>query len=453
MIKNDLLLVDDDEKLLEVYKKIFELSGFSILAANSSDMALKLIREHSISVVIADIIMPKMNGMELLNAIKKDWPDIEVIMLTAEGSISGAVEAVKEGAYTYLIKPADIEELISEVKKAQELFDVKKENSKLKQRIEYFQPSRSFIGESAVASELKRKAKLIGNSDSAVLITGESGTGKEVLAHLIHDNSNRKDMPFVSVNCAALNENLIESEIFGSERGAYTGAEKRRKGRFEIADGGTIFFDEIGELSINMQVKLLRVLQEKTFERVGGTETIASDFRLITATNRDLKKAVEAGPFRLDLYYRINIIPVVIPPLRDRSEDIPMLCDQFLKDYSAETNKRIEPLDKKIMDILKKYSWPGNVRELRNIVERLVVMNTSGVIAMDDLPLELTVDIGDIGVDTDENLKHATKEFEKDYITEIMRRNGWNVTKAAAEMGIARKNLYKKLNDYGIKFR
>lgn len=448
MTKSSILLVDDDRELLAVYEKIFRLKGFRVIACDNSSEALKKLGNNHVSVVISDIIMPKMDGMELLDAIKAIRPDVEVIMLTAEGSISGAVDAVKRGAFSYFVKPADIEELISSIRKAEELTRVKNENDSLKERIASMMPGKEFVGISEIAENLRTKAEVVGSTDSAVLITGETGTGKEVLANMIHKNSRRAKQPFVCVNCGALNENLIESELFGSERGAYTGAEKQRKGRFEAADGGTIFFDEIGELSTNMQVKLLRVLQEKSFERVGGNESIKSDFRLITATNRDLKTEVEEGRFRADLYYRINIIPIEIPPLRERKKDIPVLCDCFLMEYAREMNKKVIPFDDGLIRMLTSYDWPGNVRELRNIIERLVVLSADGEVDLEDLPEEIR--LSSQNQKMPDNLKNKTKAFEKEYITEIMTKHNWNVTRAAEEMGIARKNLYKKLNDYGI---
>ena len=478
MKSNSILLVDDDRELLGVYQKIFTLKGFQVHTADNGPAALKHMSRGGISVVILDIIMPKMDGMEVLLRIKENWPSTEVIMLTAEGSISGAVDAVKKGAYTYFVKPADIDELIVNVTKAQELAEVRRENHRLKQHIDTISVTNRLIGESDAARKMREEAVTIGRTMASVLITGESGTGKEVMAHMIHQCSERADKPFVSVNCAAFNENLIESELFGSERGAYTGAEKRRKGRFEIADGGTIFFDEIGELSLNMQAKLLRVLQEKAFERVGGSETIQSDFRLISATNADLKQAVEEGRFRLDLYYRINILPIEIPPLRARKEDIPLLSVYFFDRISKEMNRRIAPPPEALMRCLRNYDWPGNIRELRNIIERLVVMAKDGHVSVSDLPPEIRTGSADSIIDSrgmsavptsnnrsasgisaedhpvgHEALRSATHNFERDYITEVMRRNSWNVTKAAREMNIARKTLYKKLNDYGIKYR
>lgn len=446
-----ILLVDDDKALLGIYKKILGLKGFDVLTCENAAKALEYLERYSISVVVSDIIMPRMNGMELLTEIKKKTLETEVIMLTAEGSISGAVEAVKKGAFSYLVKPADVDELLSNIRKAEELFKVKSENQNLKEQIATLGDERKFIGISHAAQALRERAAVIGKTDSAVLITGETGTGKEVLANMIHKCSNRADKPFVCVNCGALNENLIESELFGSEKGAYTGADRQRKGRFEIANGGTIFFDEIGELSMNMQTRLLRVLQEKSFERVGGYETIKSDFRLITATNRDLKREVDEGNFRSDLYYRINIIPMEIPPLRQRKEDIPELVQCFLNSYARELNKPDIALDEKTLHLLLGYDWPGNVRELRNIVERMAVLSCDGVLDPGVLPEEIqnAEGNGEVSVDA---LRVKTKAFEKEYILKVIQKYQGNVAKAAEEMQIAKKNLYKKLNEYDIKY-
>ena len=445
-----IMLVDDDKELLEIYNKIFKMNGFEVISCENGERALNALGKNQISVVISDIIMPKMSGIELLRQIKKRTPETEVIMLTAEGSISGAVEAVKEGAFSYIVKPADVDDLISNIRKAAELSKVKIENEVLKDQIATLADGRKFIGISQAAEELRQRAQIVGKTDSAVLITGETGTGKEVLANMIHRCSNRADKPFICVNCGALNENLIESELFGSEKGAYTGAGTQRKGRFEIANGGTIFFDEIGELSLNMQTRLLRVLQEKSFERVGGYETIKSDFRLITATNRNLKQEVAENRFRADLYYRINIIPIEIPPLRERPEDIPALCQNFLEAYSREMNKSVQTIDDETIKMLQRYNWPGNVRELRNVVERMVVLSHDGMLDLDVLPEEIRDMLAEDK--TEEALRTQTKAFEKEYIIKIMNKYSGNVAKAADEMQIARKNLYKKLNEYDIKY-
>ena len=446
-----ILLVDDDKALLGIYKKILSLKGFDVLTCENAAKALEYLGRCSVSVVISDIIMPRMNGMELLAEIKKKTPETEVIMLTAEGSISGAVEAVKKGAFSYLVKPADVDELISNIRKAEEFFKVKSENQTLKEQIATLGEERKFIGISHAAQALRERAAVVGKTDSAVLITGETGTGKEVLANMIHKCSNRADRPFVCVNCGALNENLIESELFGSEKGAYTGADRQRRGRFEIADGGTIFFDEIGELSMNMQTRLLRVLQEKSFERVGGYETLKSDFRLITATNRDLKKEVADGKFRSDLYYRINIIPMEIPPLRQRKEDIPELAQNFLNGYARELNKPDLTFDEQTLHLFLAYDWPGNVRELRNIVERMAVLSHEGILDPETLPEEIR-NAGEERETSEDALRVKTKAFEKEYILKVIQKYQGNVAKAAEEMQIAKKNLYKKLNEYDIKY-
>lgn len=453
MQKQYIILVDDDKSMLEVYKKIFKLKGFEIKVFDNGADALSFVEKHSVSVAVLDIIMPIMNGMTVLEKIKELQPETEVIMLTAEGSISGAVSAVKKGAFTYLVKPADIDELISNVEKARELFDIRMENNRLKDHLANIDLTDEFIGESQIAVDIREKAKFIGDTDSTVLLTGETGVGKEVIAKMIHSCSKRADKPFICVNCGALNENLIESELFGSEKGAYTGSIDCHRGRFELADGGTLFFDEIGELSLNMQVKLLRVLQEKQFERVGGTETLQSDFRLITATNKDLKREVEENNFRADLFYRINIIPILVPPLRERIEDIPPLCNYFLNYLGNEMNRKMQPLDQKIMDAFMQYSWPGNVRELRNIIERLIVLSYDGIIRYKDLPEEIKNSTGmDTGI-REYSLREGVKAFEKEYIEEVLKNNNYNITKAAKEMKIARQNLYKKINEYNIKIK
>lgn len=451
-----ILLVDDDVDILKVYKKIMEIKGFSVCTVDNSYDAIDIIRKKDISVVVTDIIMPKLDGVGLLEIIKREKPNIEVIMLTAEGSISGAVEAVKKGAFSYLVKPTDIEELISNIKKAEELFATRVENMDLKDDLEMIIPDIRFVGNSEKARNLKEKARLIGDSDSAVLITGESGTGKEVLANLIHRMSKRKNEKFVCVNCSAFNENLIESELFGSEKGAYTGSDRTRKGRFEKADGGTIFFDEIGELSLKMQVKLLRVLQEKNFERVGGEKTIFSDFRLITATNKNLKDEIAKGNFRQDLYYRINIVPLELPPLRERREDIPELINLFIEQLSKETGKKIMPMDDELLEYLVRYNWPGNVRELRNIIERLIVLSDGKNLMACDLPEEMRNCIY-TSKDSDGNdtldLKTVKKEFERNYLIKALRDSMWNVSRASREIGISRKCFYEKIKYYDIEIK
>ncbi len=439
-----ILLVDDDTELLKVYKKIFMINGFKVLVEYDSQRALKIVENTNIAVVISDIIMPKLNGLELLLAIKTIKPNIEVIMLTAEGSISGAVEAVKNGAFSYLKKPADIDDLIANIKKAYEIFTIKEENSELKQQITEKLQNKIFIGQNQKITKLREDAEKIAKTDATVLVLGESGTGKEVLANFIHKKSLRQNKPFIAINCAALNENLFESEIFGYEKGAFTGADKMKKGRFELAAGGTIFLDEIGELSLNAQAKLLRVLQEKTFERVGGTETINSDFRLIAATNRDLKEAVKDFQFREDLYYRLNVMPLTIPPLRERADDIPIFLESFVEELCCEMKKKIRKIDSELISILIEYEWPGNVRELRNVIERLVVLSSNEKLLKKDLPEEISnYKSKEYNISENikiEKLRDVTKDFEKNYILKCLEKNEWNISKTSQDLGIARKN-------------
>lgn len=454
-----ILLIDDDTGLLKVYEKIFTLKHFNVIAVSDSLKALDIIKKQQIAVVISDIIMPKMDGMMLLKEIKECSPATEVIMLTAEGSVSGAVDAVHKGAFTYMVKPADIEELLFNVKRAYEVYSIKEENYVLKQQISDITKEEPLIGNSTCIEKIKEKVETIAPMDSTVLIMGESGTGKEILANMIYSKSKRMDKPFIRVNCAALTQNLLESELFGHEKGAFTGAERMRKGRFEMAQGGTILLDEIGELPLETQAKLLRVLQEKEFERVGGATTIKTDFRLIAATNKDLRKAVENHRFREDLFYRINVLPITLPPLRERKEDIPVLADYFLKQIAKEVKKPILLFEKDAIQQFLDYDWPGNVRELKNVIERLVVLSNHGQIGMEDIPEEIKnkkiktdiklQQVQPINVIT---LSDAKKEFEKNYIIKALERNEWNVTKTAEELDLARKNLYKKLHEYKIEF-
>lgn len=452
MLYNDqLLIVDDDKELLKIYEKIFKMNHFNVLTASDSPAALELVKKRQIGVIVSDIIMPKMDGMVLLHKIREINPSIQVIMLTAEGSISGAVEAVRAGAFTYLLKPADINELIFNVQRAFELYSIKDENIILKQQMLEKSGRKLLVGNSRKIEEIRSKINTIAKTDTTVLITGESGTGKEILANMVHYQSNRADKPFVRVNCAALTESLLESELFGHEKGAFTGADKTHRGKFEIANNGTILLDEIGELSMNTQAKLLRVLQEREFERVGGSGTLKINFRLIASTNKDLKREVEMGSFRNDLYYRINVMPIRLPPLRERKEDIAVLANYFISELSKEMNKKISPLSQEAIEIFRGYDWPGNVRELRNIVERLVVMSHTSEINLSDIPEELKIN-GRVKIlpKAGASLIESRKEFERQFILDALSRNHQNVGRTAEDISIAKKNLYKKIKEYQI---
>lgn len=446
---NNILLVDDDKELLQIYEQVFHLNHYKVTTASDGYSALKTIEKSPISVVVADIIMPKMNGLDLLKRIKEFKPQIQVVMLTAEGTISGAVDAVHMGAFTYMVKPADIEELLFNVKRAQEIFTMQEENISLKRQMAEMKAMTPLIGKSNIIHEIRKKINIIACSDASVLITGESGTGKEIVANLIHNTSKRSNKPFVKVNCAALAESILESELFGHEKGAFTGAAQSRQGRFELCHKGTLLLDEIGELPLATQAKLLRVLQEKEFERVGGTHTIKTDFHLIASTNKDLKQEIQKGNFREDLFYRINVVPIYFPPLRERKEDIPLLISYFLDLYSQEIKKTIEPLSKDILEMLIYYQWPGNVRELKNLIERLVVMAQGTKIKTNDVPEEIRRNAIKIP-NNHTSLLEARKQFEASYIRLALERNQGNITATSNELQIARKNLYKKIKDYHI---
>jgi Response regulator containing CheY-like receiver, AAA-type ATPase, and DNA-binding domains len=447
-----LLLVDDDKDLLNIYQKIFTLNNFDVTTACDSFEALNIIKRNSIGVVVSDIIMPKMDGMVLLQRIREINPSIQVLMLTAEGSVSGAVEAVRAGAFTYMMKPADIDELIFNIQRAFELYFLKDENSILKQQMFDQAGLAPLIGEDAKIEEIRSKVLKIAATDATVLITGESGTGKEIIANMIHYQSSRSEKPFVRVNCAALTESLLESELFGHEKGAFTGADKMHRGKFEIANQGSILLDEIGELPLNTQAKLLRVLQEKEFERVGGSGTIKTNFRLIASTNKNLHEEVEKKRFREDLFYRINVVPIVLPPLRERRGDIKILADYFVLQLSKEMNRGITYLPAEIAGILNAYDWPGNVRELKNIVERLVVMSHDYRLNITDIPEELLLNAKiKSSFHKKISLVEARKEFEKEYITDALLKNNSNVGETSKVLAIAKKNLYKKIKEYNIR--
>lgn len=480
-----IMIIDDDVNLLKVYKKIFELNHFSVLAFSDSVEALRAIRKDAAAVVISDIIMPRLDGMQLLREVKREKPAVEVIMLTAEGSVSGAVDAVHQGAFTYMVKPVCIDDLLFNVKRAYDIYTIKAENSHVKEPPDESGMGEPLVGASVKIEAIRTQVKIVAPMDSTVLVTGESGTGKEILANMIHYSSQRANQPFVRVNCAALSENLLESELFGHEKGAFTGADRTRKGRFELANKGTLLLDEIGELPMGTQAKLLRVLQEKEFERVGGSDTIKTDFRLIAATNRDLRKEIDARRFREDLFYRINVVPIHIPALRERKDDVRLLADYFIAKICAEVKKPRVRLSEEALHKLRSYDWPGNVRELRNVIERVVVLTNRDVIDADMLALEtvgaqtlisaaVEQSAGNVapgggqasayaarsrgagpsllGEESLEgaDLATARREFEKQYILRALDRNEWNVTKTAMELNLARKNLYKKIKEYGI---
>lgn len=419
--------------------------------AGNGSTALKTIKEQKPDLVFLDIIMPGEDGIEILKKIKERGDNVRVIMLTATKTIKTAVSAMKLGAYDYITKPFDIDEIKLLISKALS------ENGSTKKK-EVRQGDYSFssiIGNTGVIREIFHTIEQIADTKSTVLILGESGTGKELVAKAIHYNSNRKEFPFVAINCAAIPETLIESELFGSEKGAFTDAYAKRIGKFEMADKGTLFLDEIGELSTATQSKLLRVLQEREFVRIGGTKPVKVDVRLLTATNKDLEKAVEKGMFRSDLYYRINVVPIVIPPLRERKADIPLLADYFLSRVSADGKKEKKKISEEAIEVLISYNWPGNVRELENVIERMVALTHNNTIEKDDLPPNILIiqkanTLKEEVLDGNILFDEAGQEFEQEIILNALKKANFVQTKAANILGISRRILKYKMDKYGI---
>ena len=442
--KAKLLIVDDEAIIRESLRDWLSDVGHQVLTAENGPQALEIIEREKPGIVIADLVMPGMDGIELLKRAKEISPSIEVIIITAYGSIPTAITAMREGAYDYIEKPFCPERAELLIEKLVEHQQLLEENISLHRRLEERYRFENIIAKSPKMQQVIEVIKVVAKSNATVLITGESGTGKELVARAIHSQSYRKDKPFVAVSCAALPESLLESELFGHEKGAFTGAYAQRRGKFESANRGTIFLDEIGDMSANIQVHLLRVLEEKEFTRVGGNELIKVDVRVISATNKDLKQAVAKGQFREDLYYRLNVVTIELPPLRERKEDILLLAQHFLKKFAVENQKGITGFSPEATDFLLKYEWPGNVRELENAIERAVILAKDSHIEVADLPQEsltLTHSAPLVG----KNLG----EVEKNHILNILNETGGNYSKAARILGISRMTLYNKIRAYG----
>ncbi|RJQ28113.1 MAG: sigma-54-dependent Fis family transcriptional regulator [Peptococcaceae bacterium] len=445
-----ILVIDDEEHMCWVLERAMRQEGYQVFTATRGRQGLNLIREEAPSLVILDLKMPEMDGMEVLRQAKEMQPKLPVIILTAHGTIETAIEAMKIGAADYITKPFDLDELKIVIKKALMISQLVTEVNFL--RSELTKNYGSMIGKSLVIKDICHLIERVARTSATILITGESGTGKEVAAVSLHQASLRSEMPFVAVNCAALPENLLESELFGHEKGAFTGAVARKVGRFELADRGAIFLDEIAEIPPSMQVKLLRFLQEKTFERVGGTETLKVDVRVIAATNRDIMEAVGKGNFREDLYYRLNVVHIHMPPLRERKEDIPLLAEHFLnKFYPTYLVNKISPA---AMDMLRHYHWPGNIRELQNVIERAAIICHGGEILPDHLPKELqaghkTVPVAGPVVRLPEE-GVSLEEVEKQLIIQALEQSGNNQSKAALLLGITRSALLYRMQKHGI---
>lgn len=440
-----ILIVDDELIIRESLKGWLERDGYEIMTAASGEEALELLKTNRFDILLVDIQMDGMSGIDVLKLVKEHYPDIDVIMITAFGSIPSSVQAMKIGAYDYLLKPFDPEELGVLIEKLISHQNQKRENLFLRE--EYKEKTRfeSMIGQSSQMQKIFDLIVDLKDSESTILITGETGTGKGLAAKAIHTNSPSSNGPFVSVNCGSIPKHIMESELFGHQKGAFTDAKETKKGRLEMAYGGTIFLDEIGEISMRMQIDLLQVLEERIFYRVGGTQPIETNFRVIAATNRNLEKAIKEKIFREDLYYRLNVITFEMSPLRDRKEDIPLLAEHFLNRFVQETNKPIDRISREAMDELMLYDWPGNVRELSNGIERAVVVCKTPTITPENLPIFRPEYI---------ECKHegtTLNEIEKDHIDKTLKDNDWNIAKSAAILGIDRSTLYNKIKRYHLK--
>ncbi|MGA3208695.1 MAG: sigma-54 dependent transcriptional regulator [Syntrophales bacterium] len=453
MKKLNILVVEDGQSQREMLRDFLVTEGHTVTEAENGDTAIQSILKGHFDMILLDYKMPGMDGMQVLKEVKKINPEIDVIIITAYGTIETAVEAMKAGAIDYITKPVEFDELLIHVDRVSERRTLIRENEILRQELsEKGVTMDKIVYESHKMDILINMASRIAVSRATVLIKGESGTGKELLARLIHNLSPRSAKLISVVNCSALPESLLESELFGHEKGSFTGATARRIGRFEEADGGTLFLDEIGDISASVQVKLLRFLQEREFQRVGGNQTIHSDVRIISATNRDLESKVKEGTFREDLFYRLNVVVMEMPPLRERKEDVPLLIDHFLKRFAAENGKNVTSITSEARDLLLKYDYPGNVRELENIIERAVVISRNSVISVEDLPFdEERIYPEDAGKKGEGLLRGSIEEMERKLILEAMEKSGDHQTKAAEILGISERMLRYKLKKYGLK--
>jgi len=446
--KATILLVDDEEGILETLSGILEDEGYEVSTVSSGEKALDLVKELSPDVVILDVWMPGgIDGLETLRAIKEITQKPAVIMISGHSNIDIAVQATKLGAYDFLEKPLTLEKILILVKRALEKQSLEKENTALKNSIAQ---TWEIIGESPKIITLKDTISKAAASQGRILIFGESGTGKELVARALHEASNRKNKGFIEVNCAAIPNELIESELFGHEKGSFTGAFERKKGKFELADEGTLFLDEIGDMSLATQAKVLRVIETQEFQRVGGSKNIKVDVRIIAATNKNLEEEIKKVNFREDLYFRLSVIPINLPPLRERKDDIPLLVERFLEIFAQQYGQKIKKISKTTLNALMDYDWPGNVRELKNTIERLMIMNTAEIIEINHvLPLRETK----TDYESFKTLREAREQFEKDFILAKLQKNNWNVSKTADNLEIERSNLHKKIKALGIEIR
>lgn len=462
-----ILVVDDEEAIVSSLSSILEDEGYEVSVAKSGTEALKIYTTDPPDLMLLDIWMPDMDGLETLRRIKELVPTAQVMMMSGHGSIETAVKAIKLGAYDYIEKPLSLENVTLRVKHALEQYRLEEENRSLRTKV---QRKFELVGQSPVMQQLRQLIDTAGPTNSRVLIGGENGTGKELVARAIHVQSARADHPFVAVNCAAIPETLIESELFGHEKGSFSGATSMKRGQFEQADGGTLFLDEIGDMSLSTQAKVLRALQEQQFTRVGGTKLMKVDVRVLAASNKDLLKEIEKGSFREDLYYRLNVVPIVVPPLRERREDIPLLIRHFMKVHAEEQGLRVKEVTPEAMNVFQQYEWPGNIRELRNLIERLMIMVPGGVIDTAQANMSLQVKTSSTATAAGtvaaaapaasplftqpfESLRDARNAFEKEYIARKLREHHWNISRTAEDLKIERSHLHRKIKLLDVEMR
>jgi DNA-binding NtrC family response regulator len=451
-----ILVIDDDPVILEVIAEILRSNGYEVVAAPNGESGIREARSNYFDLVLTDLVMPDIGGMEVLTHMVSTYPETICIILTGYGTIKSSVEAIKNGAFNYITKPITASELLTVVERALRFKDLEEENTRLKRELQQKYRYDNLIGTSNAIEKVYGLIEKVADTDSTVLISGPSGSGKELIARAIHYHSSRRDKPLVVINCGAVPEELLESELFGHERGAFTGAYKSRIGRFEMADRGTVFLDEVGEMSPALQVKLLRVLQEHTFERVGGTRTIRVDVRIIAATNKNLTIAISKETFREDLYYRLNVIPIKVPSLKQRKSDIPLLIDFFLKKSQRGKKKRITGFSPDAMEAMLEFDWPGNVRELENVIKRLTVLCENQEVSLDDLPEHIQQASGSVQSDKEEfvgegvSLNEAVRDFEKRLILDALDKSSWIKAKAAKLLNIKRTTLVEKIKKQNL---
>ncbi len=445
-----ILVVDDEPQILQTISGLLQDEDFEVLTAPEGEAALKLVREEIPDLVLLDIALPGRDGLEILKDLKDQHPTLPVIMISAYGSVENAVKATRLGAYDFIEKPPHADKILLSVRNALEMVRLSEENRRLRQQAA---PVREIIGKSEAIQQLREKLRLVAPTPASVLITGENGTGKELVARALHFPSRRSHRPFVEVNCAAIPEDLIESELFGHEKGSFTGATSRRQGKFDLAHEGTLFLDEIGDMSLKTQAKILRILEEQRFERVGGSRPIQVDARVVAATNKNLEEEIDKGTFREDLYHRINVIPLHVPPLRERQEDIPLLAQHFLKELAQDSQAPQKTLTSQALEVLAAQPWPGNVRELKNFIWRVFLLTPHPVIEADDLPLEQDTGshVGNVSaLLTLPDFREARARFEREFLRRKLEEHGGSVSAAAEAIGLERSHLYRKLRTYNL---